>query len=95
MKKNALALNIGEEILIEGFGIVRCTTINIIKNLCTCNKCCMSIKGHCKSITITGYIPYCVKIDREHNNLNNSEKLTDSIIYTRVTAVVKLKDIKL
>lgn len=51
----------------------------------------MSIKGYCKSLTITDYIPYCVKMDREHNNLNNPEKLTDSIIYTRITAVVKLK----
>lgn len=49
----------------------------------------MKIKDYCKSLTITDCIPYCVKMDREHNNLNNPEKLTDSIIYTRITAVVK------
>ena len=29
MKKNTLALNIGEEAFIEGFGIVRCIKFNI------------------------------------------------------------------
>lgn len=33
MKKNTLALNIGEEALIEGFGIVRCIINNIASNV--------------------------------------------------------------
>lgn len=90
MKKNTFALNVGEEALIEGFGVIKCTTINIINNPLSCSKCCMSVADKCKCLTITNHIPYCVKMDREHNNLNNPEKLEDSIIYTRVTAVVKL-----
>ena len=86
MKKNTLALNIGEEALIEGFGIVRCVDY---KDDCT--KCCLHNNGCCKGIEYTNSksIPCYVDL-RKKFNLDGK-----NIIFTRVTAVVKFKDIKL
>lgn len=79
MKKNTLALNIGEEALIEGFGVIRC-----IKSYKDCNSCCL----HNKCIEYNNYnlVP-CYPSLRKHLNLDN-----ENIIFVRVTAVVKSKN---
>lgn len=95
MKKNTLALNIGEEALIEGFGIVRCIKSNIKSNIFSCSQCCMYGKhGGCTSGILADIdsLGYCLGEYRNKKGLDDCE---EGVIFTRVTAVVKLKDIKL
>lgn len=95
MKKNTLALNIGEKALIEGFGIVRCIKINIKYDTSPCLQCCMYGKhGGCMSGELVNIdsLGYCIGEYRNKKGLDNCE---EGVIFTRVTAVVKLKNIKL
>lgn len=89
MKKNTLVLNVGEEALIEGFGIVKCI-INNLDGYKACSNCCFGkgIIGGCNAIGMI-LSPCCVSEDRKDNNLNN---VNDDVIYTRITAVVKPKN---
>lgn len=92
MKKNILALNIGEETLIEGFGVVRCI-VNKTTQTINCNRCCFG-KGKtygCKAIEI-GITPYCVSDDRERKNLDLDLNNKEDVIYTRIAAIVKPKN---
>lgn len=95
MKKNTLALNIGEEALIEGFGVVRCVKTNTKSNIPSCSQCCMNGNyGECNSGKLVNIdsLGYCLGEYRNKKGLNNCE---EGVTFTRVTAVVKLKDIKL
>lgn len=95
MKKNTLALNIGEEALIEGFGVVRCIKINIKYDISHCLQCCMYEKHRgCMSGELINIdnLGYCIDGYRNKKGLDNCE---EGVIFTRVTAVVKLKNIKL
>lgn len=95
MKKNTLALNIGEEALIEGFGIVRCVKTNTKSDISFCSQCCMYGKyGGCMSGELVNIdsLGYCLGEYRNKKGLDNCE---EGVIFTRITAVVKLKDIKL
>nr|DAG90986.1 MAG TPA: hypothetical protein [Crassvirales sp.] len=85
MKKNTFALNIGEEALIEGFGIIKC-----IDYKDDCTKCCL-YNNYCKGVEYNNFksIP-CYDSLRKQFNLDGK-----NVIFTRVTAVVKLKDIEL
>lgn len=79
MKKNTLALNIGEEALIEGFGIIKC-----IESIKVCAACCLY--KNCIRYNNYKKVP-CYPSLRKHLNLDNK-----NIIYTRVTAIVKSKN---
>ena len=89
MKNNTLALNIGEEALIEGFGIVKCI-VNNLEPYKACANCYFGkgILGGCKAVGMNLF-PYCSSEDRKDKNLNNIE---DDVIYTRITAIVKHKN---
>lgn len=89
MKKNTLALNIGEEALIENFGVIKCIESN--KN---CNNCCLyDGENGCKGVLYNNLNPIpCYSSVRKNNNLDDCK---EGVIFIRITAVVKLKDIEL
>lgn len=89
MKKNTFNLNIGEEALIENFGVIKCIESN--KN---CNNCCLyDSKNGCNGVLYNNLNPVpCYPFARKNNNLDGCK---ERVIFTRVTAVVKLKNIEL
>lgn len=89
MKKNTLALNIGEEALIENFGVIKCIESNK-----DCNSCCLyDGENGCKGVLYNNLNPIpCYSSARKNNNLDDCK---EGVIFIRITAVVKLKDIEL
>lgn len=68
MKKNTFALNVGEEALIEGFGVIKC-----IESDADCSQCCLhdNIKGECKGIEYNNFKAIaCLNSIRDKLNLN-------------------------
>lgn len=77
MKKNTLALNIGEEAFIEGFGIVRCIKSNIKFNIFSCLQCCMYGKHRrCMSGELVNIdsLGYCIGEYRNKKDLTIVKK---------------------
>lgn len=77
MKKNTLALNIGEEAFIEGFGIIRCIKSNIKFNIFSCLQCCMYGKHRrCMSGELVNIdsLEYCIDEYRNKKDLTIVKK---------------------
>lgn len=92
MKKNTLALNIGEEALIEGFGIVRCIKTNFSTTKFSCFQCCMYGKlceCRVRELVNSESIGCCLNSYRKAKGLDDCK---EGVIFTRITAVVKLNN---
>lgn len=78
MEKNILALNVGEEVLIKDFGIIRC-----VESIKECSACCL----YKDCVKYNNYKPVpCYSSLRKHLKLDNK-----NVIYIRVTAINKNK----
>lgn len=84
MKKNTFALNIGEEALIEGYGIIKCTNKSD-----DCTKCCFNNNNYCVAVDYNNNINNIPCYDSLRKEFNLDSK---NIIFTRITAVVKAKN---